>query len=82
MTNHRTVMVAVLATVVGVAIILYLLGGILLAFGLSGIAAYTLLPVVKLAEGVMPWRQRHPGLAAPWPSRWLRWPCWGPSPER
>jgi predicted PurR-regulated permease PerM len=63
MTNQRTVLLAVLATVIVAFIMLYLLGSVLLALAVSGIAAYTLLPVVKLIERVMPWRQRSPGLA-------------------
>jgi predicted PurR-regulated permease PerM len=63
MANHRTVLLAVLATVIAVFIMLYLLGSLLLAFGVSGIAAYTMLPVVKLIERVIPWRQRRPRLA-------------------
>ncbi|HEU0020845.1 MAG TPA: AI-2E family transporter [Dehalococcoidia bacterium] len=63
MTNHRTVLLAVLATVIAAFIMLYSLGSLLLAFGVSGFAAYTLLPVVKQVERVIPWHQRRPGLA-------------------
>jgi predicted PurR-regulated permease PerM len=57
------VLLAVLATVIAVFVVLYLLGGLLLALGISGITAYSLLPVVKLLERVIPWRHRRPGLA-------------------
>jgi predicted PurR-regulated permease PerM len=63
MTNHKTVMLAVLAVVVATFIAVYLLGNLMLALGFSGIAAYMLVPVVKLVERAMPWRRRRPGLA-------------------
>lgn len=42
---------------------MYFLGDLLLVFGLSGIIAYTLLPLVRLVERIVPWRERRPGLA-------------------
>ena len=58
--------IALLQTSVVVAallVVLYLLGDILLTFGLSAVLAYMLLPVVRLLERAMPWRRRHPGLS-------------------
>jgi predicted PurR-regulated permease PerM len=63
MTNSKTVLLAVLATVLATFVVLYLMGDLLLVFGLSGVIAYTLLPLVKLVEHIMPWRERRPGLA-------------------
>lgn len=63
MSNPRTVLLAALATVIAVIIVLYLMGDLLLAFGFSGVVAYMLLPLVKLIERLIPWRERWPGLA-------------------
>jgi predicted PurR-regulated permease PerM len=63
MSNSKTVLLAVLATVLVTLGVLYLLGDLLLVFGLSGVIAYTLLPLVKLIERIIPWRERKPGLA-------------------
>jgi predicted PurR-regulated permease PerM len=63
MTNSKTTLLAVLATVLVTFGVLYLLGDLLLVLGLSGVIAYTLLPLVKLIERIMPWRKRRPGLA-------------------
>jgi predicted PurR-regulated permease PerM len=63
MSNHKLVLLAVLATVIVTFIVLYLLGDLLLALGFSVVLAYMFLPVVRLAERAMPWRRRHPGLA-------------------
>ena len=42
---------------------LYFLGTVLLTLGISAVIAYVLLPVAKLTERGMPWRNKRPGLA-------------------
>ena len=61
--HKRFILLATGAVVVVALGVLYLLGSVLLAIGLSGVIAYTLLPVVKLLEWGMPWRRRHPDLS-------------------
>ena len=49
------------AVVVITLVALYLLGSVLLVMGISVVIAYALLPLARLLERLMPWRQRRPG---------------------
>ena len=56
-------LVATAAVVVATLLVLYLLGTVLLTLGLSVVVAYVLLPVARLLERAMPWRDRRPDLS-------------------
>ena len=61
--RRRYLLLASAAVVMVTLAVLYLLGTALLTLGLSVVAAYVLLPVVRLLERVMPWRRSRPGLS-------------------
>ena len=61
--RKRRHLVAMAAVVAVTLVLLYLLGSVLLALGLSVAAAYVLLPVARLLERAMPWRRDRPGLS-------------------
>ena len=61
--RKRRYLVAMAAVVTVTLVLLYLLGSVLLALGLSVAAAYVLLPVARLLERAMPWRRDRPGLS-------------------
>ena len=61
--RKRRHLVAMAAVVTVTLVLLYLLGSVLLALGLSVAAAYVLLPVARLLERAMPWRRDRPGLS-------------------
>ncbi len=63
MRRKRILLLATAAIVVLILLVLYLLGTVLLTLGISAVLAYVLLPVAKLMERVMPWRENRPGLA-------------------
>ena len=60
--RRRRLLLASAAVVIAALVALYLLGTVLLTLGLSVVIAYVLLPLVRLLEGVMPWRRNRPGL--------------------
>ena len=56
-------LVATAAVVVATLLVLYFLGTVLLTLGLSVVVAYVLLPLARLMERAMPWRERRPDLS-------------------
>lgn len=60
--HNRRALVATGLIAIVVVLILYLFRGAFIPFIFGGILAYMLHPVVKVVEGVMPWRVRRPGL--------------------
>ena len=60
--RKRYLLLGTAAIVLVVLAVLYLLGSVLLILGISAVIAYVLLPVAKLMERGMPWRQNRPGL--------------------
>ena len=63
MRRKRLLLSAAAAVVVITLAALYLLGTVLVALGISAVIAYALLPVAKLLERGMPWRNRRPALS-------------------
>ncbi len=63
MKNKRICLAATAGILVATLLVLYLVGAVLLTLGISVVIAYVLLPVAKLLERVMPWRQARPSLA-------------------
>ena len=61
--RKRRLLVGTAVIVVATLLVLYLLGTVLLTLGLSVVAAYVLLPVARLLERGMPWRNERPGLS-------------------
>ena len=62
--NHKRILILAAAAVIIVALlVIYLLGIVLLPLGLSLVIAYVLLPVARVLERGMPWRDRRPGLS-------------------
>ncbi len=61
--QKRRRLIAAGAVVVVTLLVLYLLGTVLLTLGISVVVAYVLLPVARLLERAMPWRQRREGLS-------------------
>ena len=61
--RKRFLLLGTAAIVVAALVVLYFLGSVLLTLGISAVVAYVLLPVAKLMERAMPWRQGRPGLA-------------------
>ena len=61
--RKRYHLVAMAAVITVTLVVLYLLGTVLLALGLSVVAAYVLLPVARLLERAMPWRRGRPDLS-------------------
>ena len=60
--QKRRRLIAAGAVVVATLLVLYLLGTVLLTLGISVVVAYILLPVARLLERAMPWRDRREGL--------------------
>ena len=63
MKRKRLLLLAAAAVVVVTLTALYFLGTVLLTLGISAVIAYVLLPVARLLERGMPWRNRHPDLS-------------------
>ncbi len=63
MKRKRLLLLAAAAVVVVTLAAMYFLGTVLLTLGISAVTAYVLLPVVRLLERGMPWRNRRPGLS-------------------
>lgn len=63
LTQKRRRLIAAGAVVVATLLVLYLLGSVLLTLGISVVVAYVLLPVARLLERGMPWRDRREGLS-------------------
>ncbi len=61
--RHRYLLLGTAAVIVITLGVLYFLGTVLLTLGISAVAAYVLLPVARLLERAMPWRERRPGLS-------------------
>ena len=61
--SRRLPLLGAAAVVVITLVALYLLGSVLLVMGISVVIAYALLPLARLLERLMPWRQRRPGLS-------------------
>ena len=61
--RRRLTLLATAAVVIVALLVIYFLGTILLPLGLSLVVAYVLLPVARLIERGMPWRNRRPGLS-------------------
>ena len=63
MRRKRLHLLAAAAVVVVTLAVLYLMGTVLLTLGISVVVAYALLPMARLLERGMPWRNRRPGLS-------------------
>ena len=61
--RKRLPLSATAAVMVITLAVLYLLGTVLVALGISAVIAYALLPVAQLLEQGMPWRNRRPALS-------------------
>ena len=61
--TRRLHLLAAAAIIVGVLIVLYMLGTVLLTLGLSVVVAYVLLPGAKALERAIPGRRSRPGLS-------------------
>lgn len=61
--QKRRRLIAAGAVVIATLLVLYLLGTVLLTLGISVVLAYVLLPVARLLERAMPWRDRREGLS-------------------
>ena len=61
--RRRSLLISIAAVAVLTLLALYLLGTALFTVGLSVVLAYMLLPVIRLIERAMPWRERRPGLS-------------------
>ena len=62
-TRKRLLLLAAAAVIIAALLVVYFLGALLLPIGLSLVTAYVLLPVARLLERAMPWRNRQPGLS-------------------
>ena len=61
--GNRPWLLAAAAVLLAALVVLYLMGTVLLTFGLSIVLAYVLLPVTRLLERGIPWRRKRPVLA-------------------
>ena len=61
--GNRPWLAAAAAALLVALVIVYFMGTVLLALGISVVIAYVLLPVARLLERGMPWRHDRPGLA-------------------
>ena len=61
--RRRSLLISTAAVAVLALLALYLLGTVLFTVGLSVVLAYMLLPVIRLIERAMPWREIRPGLS-------------------
>ncbi len=61
--RRRILLLASASVVIATLAVLYLLGTALLTMGLSVVIAYVLLPVARVLERGMPWRNKRPGLS-------------------
>ena len=61
--QKRRRLIAAGAVVAATLLVLYLLGTVLLTLGISVVVAYVLLPVARLLERGMPWKDRREGLS-------------------
>ena len=61
MRRKRLHLLAAAAVVVVTLAVLYLMGTVPLTLGISVVVAYALLPMARLLERGMPWRNRRPG---------------------
>lgn len=61
--RRQSLLIAAAAVVFLFLLALYLLGTALLTVGLSVVLAYMLLPVIRLIERGMPWREKRPGMS-------------------
>ena len=61
--QKRRRLIAAGAVVAATLLVLYLLGTVLLTLGISVVVAYVLLPVARLLERAMPWKDRREGLS-------------------
>ncbi len=63
LTHKRLLLLAAAAVIIIALLVVYLLGTVLFPLWLSLVIAYVLLPVARLAERGMPWRDKRPGLS-------------------
>ena len=61
--QKRRRLIAAGAVVIAALLVLYLLGTVLLTLGISVVVAYILLPVARLLERGVPWRDRREGFS-------------------
>ena len=61
--RKRRLLVATAVVVIATLLLLYLMGTVLLTLGISVVLAYVFLPIARLLERAMPWRNRRAGLS-------------------
>ena len=61
--RKRRLLIAAAMVVIATLLLMYFLGTVLLTLGISVVVAYVLLPVARLLEQAMPWRDRREGLS-------------------
>ena len=61
--RKRILLLVAAAVIVAALVVVYLLGTVLLPLGLSLVIAYVLLPLARLLERGMPWRDKRPGVS-------------------